>query len=708
MGTSQKIRSGTPRNYVNGIRNQSSASVPLMPEEYPDHLPKFYIFAESGEPGTPVLTDEGGHLLTFGQETFAPRGKFTTHQTMFALACLARGNQCILQRVVPDDIAPRANLRISIDVLKTDLPAYELMPDGSYKLDALGEPIEIVGTTYPGHRVKYLVEYISPTNPGEDPTIGGGTQKVGSLTDGVNQSVIYPLFDFQVHSLGSAGNNKGIRLYAPLTASSVPFSRRHLTKDLVYPIRLEVLTRPDANTKGSLWANQMGQFNVDYTVKPNTKDSATGRWMSVQDEWIAAYEKHGTSDETIASEYGPFGRLHVYENNLDELIKDFYKAEKPQINLAHGNDLDGVTLDEAYRFNFLGGVQSNGIPYKTFVIDDTSVRFNENSSFWATGGSDGTLSYEKFNAAVEAELGKYANSAEDVSHNTVLHPESVFYDSGFPLETKEAFVNPLAARPDVIIIWSVYQHGLGKLTALDQTSLGATLSALAHTTVESAVYGTSATRFAVCGSSGIMRDALYRHRLPVTIELVDKLAAYMGGADRSWDSSKRPAADNNKTLSLLRDVDVTSAPPSVRDADWENGLIWVENYTRELCYFPAIRAGYTDDTSVLTSLVNVFILVSLIKISYRLHRKWTGVDYLTDLQLIERMSRDYYNETQGRYDDRVDLTITPQYTEIDKQLGYSWYTEIDAWMNSMKTVQSFTVNARRRSEYTGNSMSING
>ena len=76
--------------------------------------------------------------------------------------------------------------------------------------------------------------------------------------------------------------------------------------------------------------------------------------------------------------------------------------------------------------------------------------------------------------------------------------------------------------------------------------------------------------------------------------------------------------------------------------------------------------------------------------------------------LIERMYKDYYNETQGRYDNRCDLVITPQYTEIDKLLGYSWYTEIDAYMNSMKTVQSFTVNARRRSEYTGNSMSISG
>ena len=708
MGTSQKIRSGTPRNYVNGIRNMSSRSVPLMPEEYPDHLPKFYIFSGEGEVGQPVLTDEGGHLLTFGLEAFKPRGKYTTHQTMFALQCLKNGNQCILQRVVPDDIAPRSNLRISIDVLKTELPAYELNGDGSYKLDAMGDPIEIVGTKYDGHRVKYLVEHIDPIVPGENPVIGGGTQKAGTLTDGVNQSTIYPLFDFQVHSLGGDGNNKGIRLYAPLDSSVIPLTRRLLTKESVYPIRLEVLKRENANTSGMVWANQVGQYSVEYALRPDAVDTTTNRYLSLQDEWIASYEKHGTSDENVASEFGPFGRLHVYEENIEDLLKEFYETEKTLINQAHGSDLDGTSENDFWRFNFLGGVQSNGIPYKSFVIDDTSARFTENSSFWATGGSDGTLSYEKFNAAVTAELKRYSNPAEDVSHNTVLHPESVFYDSGFPLDTKDAFIHPLAARPDVIVIWSAFQHGMGKLTSLDQNSLGATISALAHTTIESAVYGTSATRFAVCGSSGVMRDGLYRHRLPVTIELLDKLSAYMGAGNGVWDSSKRPAADSNKVLGLLRDVDVTSAPPGVRDADWENGLIYVENYTREQCYFPAIRSGFNDDTSVLTSLINVFILVSLIKISYRLHRKWTGVDYLTDLQLIDRMSKDYYNETQGRYDNRCDLVITPQYTEIDKLLGYSWYTEIDAYMNSMKTVQSFTVNARRRSEYTGNSMSISG
>jgi hypothetical protein len=95
------------------------------------------------------------------------------------------------------------------------------------------------------------------------------------------------------------------------------------------------------------------------------------------------------------------------------------------------------------------------------------------------------------------------------------------------------------------------------------------------------------------------------------------------------------------------------------------------------------------------------IIVEVEKVAERAWRELTGTSKLTRAQFIERSNALITEKTQGRFDDRVIVEPRTYFTDFDQALGYSWSCDISLFLNNMMTVGTYTIIARRRSDFAG-------
>lgn len=146
---------------------------------------------------------------------------------------------------------------------------------------------------------------------------------------------------------------------------------------------------------------------------------------------------------------------------------------------------------------------------------------------------------------------------------------------------------------------------------------------------------------------------------------------------------------------MLRDLNCTFKGASVRNKDWDNGLIWAQSYSTRSFFIPAMQTVFDDDTSVLNSLLNVLIAVECQKVCFRTWRSLVGRTDLTKEQYIKRSNQLITENTAGRFDNRVQIVPDTYYTKQDEQRGYSNHATIHMYANNMPTSTSFTVEAHR-------------
>lgn len=688
------IVNGTPLTRTQGVNDESIEPPVYQPVSVPTHLAKIYIFAADGPAGG-QMTVGASRTRMYGAESFDLRQKWANHATVLANTINETGNIAMTERVFPADIGPRANLRLMLDVLKTKVPEYKRNEDGSYQRDETGKPIP-TGTFIDGaHSVKWVTEYIAPDVDGNS-QFGLGTIKAGDQVDEASgtQSKRYPIQDLEVSHLGSKGNNLGYRIWAPTSKSSSPLDERLITTDRVYPFRVQVVQRETVDSTASVVDSIADGPFFDVCWKPNTLNRRNDSLMYIGDRFIKAYQDLHPADGTPPL-FGPFGRLHTYDDNVKLLVEEFYQAEKPFIDLF--SDFTGED-DEAYRFNFIGGVTSKNTPYHSFVMANTAanaVRLTENTHVYATGGSDGTMNDTTFAAAVSKAVKAYGDQNSPLQ-DTAKYPESILYDSGFPLETKYDLCNFISIRKDTLVVLSTHDV-LGKsLTASEDSSMAVALRTRAMMYPESDNFNTPTCRALVVGRSGRLLNSQYNKRLPLTIEVAEKAARYMGAANGVWNSDYAFDSAPGNLVNRFAEVNVTFTPVSVRNRDWDNGMIWVDNFDTRSLYFPAFKTVYPNDSSILTSFFTVMAVVELEKVGMRAHRQFSGNSSLTRAQLVERVNRFVEENTVGRFGDRFVIRPRCYFTSQDIQRGYSWTLEIVILGPNMRTVQTLYITARNR------------
>lgn len=686
------IVNGAPMTIFRGTDDKSTRALVSEPEVLPTHLPKIYLYTKKG-PTEPQLVVGASRTKMYGEDSFDLRSQWANHATVLSNTVNSQGNAQMVQRIKPADAGLPASIRLYMDVLSTQIETYERNVDGTFTLDVDGEKIP-TGETVAGMKVKWVATEILPVS-GED-SFGVAPQIPGDQTDVPNsiQSTRYPIMDIRAPYFGADGNNFGLRIWTTTAESSSPVDQRIITNEKVYPFRMACVYRNDELSTPTIVETLTAEQFKDVTWKADVIDRNTDSKLSVEDVFLQAYQDF---DSVVnPPTYGPFGEMHIYHDNLKDILDELYATE-----VLHNEEFSDLVgdADEEYRLNIISGMHSSGVPYESFTLVEGTgtVRLSESSTIYARGGNDGTMSDALFAGLVTTAVTEYANE-NSILMDAARYPESIIYDSGFPLDTKYALCSFIAVRKDTFVVLSTHDVLGLSLTASQESSLAIALKTRLQMFPESEYYGTPVMRGMVIGRSGRLLQSQYTKRLPLTIEIARKASSYMGASNGRWKPGFAFDASPANNVTLFTDINVTFTPATVRNKDWDAGLNWVQSFSRRSYFFPALKTVYDNDTSVLNSFFTAMAIVELQKVGERAWRQFTGSANLTNAQLVERVSQFIIDNTINRFDDRFVIEPDVYFTEADIARGYSWTTKIKIYAPNLRTVSVLSIEARRISD----------
>lgn len=676
-----QIVNAAPMVIDHGIQDLSTRQVPVEPIPVPQHLAKFFFFAKKGGTKPAIMT--GPRLLSeYGEETFDFRSKFATHSTVFMQGVISEGSVVMAQRVIPDDAGPEANLTLYLDVLEAEVDLYETNSDGSIKLDPLGDPI-VTGTTE-GHKVKWVVEHAQTES--ELQAFGAATIKPGDQTDANTnaQSQRYPILQLKASSKGAYGNDTGIRLWAPTLKSVSAMPTKLMTGEKAYPYFISVIERATPVDVPKPMATIFNEQKTMVTFKPMSVDPLTDKEMYIEETFVDSYSN--TTDARYPLVTGAFDKIKVYQENIDLLLTQFQAKEVPFLEV----DSDMTASEEdKHLFNFVSGVNSNNEPYKSFVFVDSpdSIRLSEYTNVYAGGGSDGTMTNEELDKLVGREMDRYLDENDEVQQ-IARHVESHFYDSGFGKETKLKLANFIAHRHDTFLVLSTHESGERDLDASEEHSLAIALRTRLQMMPESEYFGTEVVRAAIVGRTYKLRNSQWKERTALTYEWLRKSARYMGAGNGRWTNGQDFSGAPGSIVEFGEDINISWVPAGVRNRNWDVGLNWVDAYDLHRYHIPAFKTIYSNDTSILTSYTNACAFGTINKILHAAHREFSGVDNLTNAQLVQRVNDFINDRVSGIFDNRFIIEPQALITDMDYLRGFSWTLPVLVRGNNMKTVMT--------------------
>lgn len=678
-----------------GVQDLSIRPYSRAPEELPQHLPKYFIFAQKG-PSSEELLVGNDRLLMYGEDTFVERSPYFNHQTKHSNGVNAEGNSAMYVRVIPTDAGPKPTLRVYLDVLPTQVDLYKRNVDGSIKTDIAGDPI-ITGQG-PGFRVKFVSDYYATTDDAK--AFGTADIIIGDQTDVVTgtQSNRYPLFEFEHSFIGGDGNLSGIRLWAQNTENTVTLPNKMISKERAYPFNFSTIRKSVKTGTASSVETVFGEQQLMVTFKPETIDPLTLKRVYFGDRVVDEYQS--LTDPRYARKFGEFGRVKIYQDNIDLLLKMFQAAEVPYLT---GDSDFTADVEDKYMFNFVTGTDSNNVPYHSYIFTDGpgSIRFSAATNLYANGGSDGTMSHEMHANLVSDYMLRYRNPNDELN-DIAYHVESHIYDTGFPLDAKYSLINFISNRKDTFVLLSPTEFGERALTPSEEYSVAAALLSRLQLHPESSYFGTSVYRGVIQGSAGRIRGSQYVERFPMTYEIGVKSARYMGAGNGFWKNGFNFDGYPGSIIESQFDLTIPWTPDDVRNRNWDVGLNWVQRFDRSSFFFPAIKTVYGNDTSVLTSYITACAIIYLNKIAHRAHRRFSGVSGLTAAQFSKRVNDFIAEEVLGKFDGRFIIEPRCYFTSLDEVRNYSWTLPIDIWAPGMKTVMTTYVVSRRIEDYDGN------
>jgi hypothetical protein len=689
-----------PLANLQGIQDVSGRPLVIDPESLPSHLPHVYLFAQKGST-EPQLVSGDSFTQTYGDQTLEPRSPYFNHQSVLANTLQGQGNAMMVQRVIPADAAPRARFLLSFDSVADSIQQYQRNADGSYALDPNGAKIPKTGSgaTVPGLKGKWVLNSWLVDEDTGLPTeaFGECVSRVGTLVSGSStQSQLVPIIEFEVTDIGGYGNNIGVRFTAPTTLSAAPANDAIVAAIKAFMYRFQIVQRTDPTVLPVTVKTLQGEEYVEFALKDDAYYLPTDTELGISKIALSAYESLDVPG--TPNTYGPFGRMHVYEANLEAMLLAVGSKEAPY------GLFDSLTMsadsDELFLVNPFTATDVYGVPYYSLVLsgpEDGGVFLTDTTTLYASGGGDGTMTLDSFDALVKSELANYGNGEADLLDDA-KYPQSCIYDTGFTLPTKLALISVIGKRKDMWVALSTQDVSLPQNTPTVESSIAVSLKTAARNFPESAIFGTSVCRAVVIGHSGYLLNSKYTGLLPLTIEFASKIAAWQGAGNGVWKPGLGFDVPNNNQITLFRGVNAVFKQATVRNQDWATGLVWVQNYDRRSVFWPAVQTVYDDDSSVLNSAVNMMVAVELEKVAQRTWRDLTGIGNLTADQFIERSNKLIDDRTTGRFDGRVTIQAETFYTAGDVQRGYSWASKIHMYAPNMKTVGTYTIVAHRQSD----------
>jgi len=692
------IINAAPMVIDQGTRDLSIRVVPGTPLSIPQHLPKVYVFAEKGPVG-PTYMDFGQASLTqvYGDDTFNVNKKYFTHQTNYLQALGAAANNCVVHRVVAPDARDTANITLCLDILETQVPLYVKNTDGSLQLDALGNPVAQKDSNGLDMTIAgFNVAWVTKVTQAPVGTYQRGLQTVEAGLQGgagAGRSVSYPIFEFAADSPGEAGNRLAVRLFPALESDIVPFPSHILREGKKYPYNFSLVKIADQITgKTNVVLNSFGAQSARFITEDNGIDPASGAIIDFEkvigDQYL---------DLPVAQSTG-LGTAFVYQSNLDTVLEMLYNREMV-ISDPHRDEVINNSEVNHHALNILTLTSSNGSPYQAIKLIDVqgSIRLTRNTNVFLSGSSDGTITEALLDSLFIADMDNYNNSLHEYN-DLVLHPESIIYDSGFSLAAKKAMPKFISRRKDTSIVLSTFAHNAPSATLAEQFSVGVALKSMIELYPESSTFGTPVMRATLVGGAADIINSLYTKRVPLTYELLNKSARFMGASNGAWRNGFAFDRAPNSIVTFMKNPDVSWVPASTRNTLWSVGLNFVLNYEINRQFFPAIQTVYENDTSVLNSFFTTVAISYLNKVAHAAWREFSGSISLTNAQLEEQVNLFVSNQVRDKFDGKFVVVPNATVTELDNLKGFSWTLPITIYANNSKTVMSTFVEARRMTD----------
>ena len=687
-----------PQVQALGIKDDSIRT--LLPEAaaLPTHLPKFFIYAQQG-PTTPQLVGGDNRLSIYGANSFDENSAFFAHTTRGSNIAAANGNLQMIERVVPADAGPRANIQIWADVCDIQATQYVRAADGSFEVDTNGDKIE--DTTLPavdGVSIRYVVT--ANTVLEDEVNFGKLTQKTGTtVIDGVTSKLI-PIAEFRASSYGQWANLSGVRMWAP-TADEV--SSKYI-KNGAFPFNFAVVTKASKLTTSKPKSTLLGDPQVLFTFDPAFKDPDTGAGLSLS-KGLQEYRNVTDLEQPIVM--GDFAEVFVYNANVADLTAKMLINETIAVAQAMPDGVDSMLTDltlgedSQYLMNILTGKTINGVPYYSVVVDNTpagSVRMAANSDIMAAGGSDGTMTLEALDAYVQARMADYLDVNNQATDNA-LSPETFVYDTGFGVQAKYALMNFIGTRKDTNFVGSSFQADEGKVLSMsEELSVMIALKSRLNFLPESTWFGTPVTRAMLVAGSGELDNSNFTGQAALTLQILDYNCKLMGAGDGKWKAEYVYDRWPTNKVTLFKSVSRRFVPVTARNKLWEAGVTWSQAFNLTENFFPAIRSVYENDTSVLTSHLTACGCAALETVGIQIWREFTGSISLTESQFVLRVNKRVEELVSGKFAGLFVIEPNAQITGGDSQRGYSWTLDINLHANNMKTAMRLAIHSKRMSD----------
>lgn len=679
------INNASPRSIHPGIRDASTQQVPYTPEQVPQHCPLFMdVFSLGDEKVT--LTTGADLMLSHGTDALDQRSKFYTHQTHGIKRCNQEGNLFFIKRLC-SATAKRAHAVFYLELVR-DLA----LP---YARDALGNVIKVGGVKQtegaPGvdevevYKLRWTVEALPVGDTLDNPSPQPGTMT--SLIAGA-VAMKYPMFAIEHAHKGKAGENFGIDIWFPHEKSNSPGDLAVMDEYKANLYRARVMQRRNERSSAGVISTALGGQYVDIPFGEEMENELSGRFYADGD-LIEAYEADIPGSVTRPA---PFGRFEVYYNNFD-LVRNIIQSQEAALS---GSDVEAGEVNVINEFNLEG-------------FDQHAIRFAAGSAQLKSGnihylldGDDGIVSEEELNTMVQDFVENDFNDPQSPLGDIAQYPFTDVYDTGFDIDTKYSLLSFMGKRPDVFVTVCTQDLALPDNDIATELSIASGLFSTARQIPESVQYGTPACRCLITGQVGSVtqNDHVRRRRLPLVMDLITKRSRYMGAGDGKMKSGFGYDEGTNRNVEDFRVKTITQTwkPEPTYFADWESGLNTVRMIDRSTAFWPAYKTVMNNDTSVLTSDINVHICCDVIR---RQHLTWamlTGNAKLTENQLLSESERIFTDLVANRYDERATFVTSAYKTPADKARGFSWAMDTNIYLNNMPTVAMMNVIARRATE----------
>lgn len=734
-----------------GLKDDSQLPQIAVSTPLPQHLPAVYIYASQGP--EVQITPANALVDVWGADTFDIRKPFFTHATALLNILKERANTVLVRRIRAAG-AKNAFMTLVVDVNDTSgiVKTADRDSEGNFVVDGSGDVV--YGDDVSGGR-ELTLRYVNDSD-GTITDLGGGTRRFpiktwtassfgkngnnfGIRTWVAKENTSSPVDNDVVDDQKALIINSSI---IQLTASGkqIPLDNLYsssIVKDSFKPnaynyktdanLDPQVIVSSYTNTESKGQSNIYGPIG-EVNVHQESIDELVSELFEVENSarykaFLTAGHGTGSEEEDIVKAYNDskedfeeartnfktaIGELDDNDITVEAyaVIKEIYENAMVAFEDAktmvetYAEITYGEPVDDMYLIDFLTGTYRNGNPYEGIRISDEigSTKVNESTTAFLMQGNDGVMSNSLFDTAVSEDIQYNSDNVNYPLVDMARYPLSIFYDSGFSVDTKEVLMSWTAKRPEVSVTIGTHVWGEAQLSVKDEIAAGTHLRSVAANYAESSLHGTPVTRICIFGHSGRLINSPYKEFLPLTLQVADYRAAYMGAGSGVLNSTKAydDGVAGNNQVTLFTEVNNTFMTDTGKADLWNDGINYVQHFDTDTLFYPTFQTTNPNKGSVLNSDITMLLNVDIMKESNKVWTKLSGNSSLVDAEFLNKSTTLLLEALADKYGTRITVEVESVQTPEDLALGYPWTQNITVYANTAKSLMNQNITNRRK------------